>query len=238
MSEEIILSADVKERAGKGAARATRREGKVPAVIYGDKQSPVMVALAANEVKALINRPGFFSHIMKIDAGGTKHQVLARDVQLDPVKDFPIHIDFLRVSESSEITVNVPVHFTDEEASPGLERGGVLNIVRYEVEVVCKAGSIPEELTASLAGLDIGDSLHISAFALPEGVRPTIDDRDFTVATIAAPSAVKAEAAEAQAEEEEAALAEGEEAEGEETEGEGEGEESEGEGDGEEENKE
>ena len=236
MSEEIILSADVKERAGKGAARATRREGKVPAVIYGDKQSPVMVALAANEVKALINRPGFFSHIMKIDAGGTNHQVLDRDVQLDTVKDFPIHIDFLRVSESSEITVNVPVHFTDEEASPGLERGGVLNIVRYEVEVVCKAGSIPEELTASLAGLDIGDSLHISAFALPEGVRPTIDDRDFTVATIAAPSAVKAEAAEAQAEEEEAALAEDEEVEGEETEGEGE--ESEGEGDGEEESKE
>jgi len=236
MSEEIILSADVKERAGKGAARATRREGKVPAVIYGDKKAPVMVALAANEIKQLINRPGFFSHIMKIDAGGQKHQVLARDVQLDPIKDFPIHIDFLRVSESSEITVNVPVHFIDEEESPGLERGGVLNVVRYEVEVVCKAGSIPEELVGSLAGLDIGDSLHISAIALPEGVRPTIDDRDFTVATIAAPSAVKAEAAEAQAEEEEAAAAEGEEVEGEETEGEGEGEESEGEG--EEENKE
>ncbi len=226
MSEEIILSAEIKERAGKGAARATRREGKVPAVIYGDKKAPVMVALPAKEVVRLIHQPGFFSHIMKIDAGGKKHQVLARDVQLHPVKDHPIHIDFLRVSESSEITVNVPVHFTDEEQSPGLERGGVLNVVRYEVEVVCKAGSIPESLTASLAGLDIGDSLHISAFALPDGVRPTIDDRDFTVATIAAPSAVKAEAAEAQAEEEEgveAEGAEGEEAEGEESEGEAEG---------------
>ena len=225
MSEEIILSAEIKERAGKGAARATRREGKVPAVIYGDKKAPVMVALAAKEVVRLIHQPGFFSHIMKIDAGGKKHQVLARDVQLHPVKDLPIHIDFLRVSESSEITVNVPVHFVDEDQSPGLERGGVLNVVRYEVEVVCKAGSIPDELVGSLAGLDIGDSVHISAITLPDGVRPVIDDRDFTVATIAAPSAVKAEAAEAQAEEE---GVEGEEAEGEETEA-TEGEESEGE---------
>ena len=146
-------------------------------------------------------------------------------MQLHPVKDLPIHIDFLRVSESSEITVNVPVHFVDEDQSPGLERGGVLNVVRYEVEVVCKAGSIPDELVGSLAGLDIGDSVHISAITLPDGVRPVIDDRDFTVATIAAPSAVKAEAAEAQAEEE---GVEGEEAEGEETEA-TEGEESEGE---------
>jgi large subunit ribosomal protein L25 len=220
MSQIHNLSAEPKERAGKGAARATRREGKVPAVIYGDKKAPLMVALESREVVRQIHKPGFFSHIMQIMVDGKKHQVLARDLQLDPVKDTPIHIDFLRVSASSEITVNVPVHFTGEEESPGLARGGVLNVVRHEVEVICKASLIPEELVGNLAGLDIGDSLHISNFELPEGVRPTIDDRDFTVATIAAPSAVKAEAAEAQAEEE--AEGEEEEIEGEETEAEGE----------------
>jgi large subunit ribosomal protein L25 len=227
MSDEVILNAELRERVGKGAARATRREGKVPAVIYGGKQAPLSISLPLNEVTRQMHRPGFFSHLLTIKVGKDSHTVLARDLQLDPIKDTPTHIDLLRVAKDAEIHVDVPVVFINEEDSPGLKRGGVLNIVRHEVEVICKASAIPEQLEGNLAGLDIGDSLHISAFALPEGVRPAISDRDFTVATVAAPSAVKAEAAEQQAAE--AEEAEAEELEGEEEEGEGEGEEEEGE---------
>ena len=197
MSDEVILNAEVRERVGKGAARATRREGKVPAVIYGGKQAPLSISLEEKEITRQIHKPGFFSHLITVKVGKDKHTVLARDLQLHPLKDSPTHLDFLRVAKDAKIEVAVPVVFINEEKSPGLTRGGMLNIVRHEVELLCTANAIPEELEGDLTGLDIGDSLHISAFALPEGVTPTITDRDFTVATIAAPSAVKAEAAEA-----------------------------------------
>ena len=226
MSDTIALPAEPRERVGKGAARAVRRAGRVPAVIYGDRKDPLTISLDPRDVDRELHRPGFFATLFDVEVGGKKHRVLPRDVQLDPVSDRTVHVDFLRVAQDTEVTVNVPVNFTNDEESPGLKRGGVLNIVRHEIEFSCRADAIPQQIEIDLTGLDIGDSVHISMIQLPDGVIPTITDRDFTIATVAAPSAVKAEAAE-----EQAAAAEGEEGEvpeGEEGEvqaGEGEGEE-------------
>lgn len=199
------LKAEARDRVGKGASRALRREGRVPAVIYGDNKSPLAITIAYNETMKRIQQGGFLSHIIEIDVAGEKHRVIPRDYQLEPVRDFLVHVDFLRVSKSSVISVEVPVHFINEEASPGLKRGGVLNVVRHTVELNCPADSIPEALEVDLTGVETGDSLHISAVKLPKGVKPTITDRDFTIATIAAPSGLKsqdnAEAAEAEASE-------------------------------------
>lgn len=203
MAEAYVLSAELRERAGKGAARATRRAGRVPAVIYGDKKDPVMVSLEPIELKKFINTGGFFSTLLEIQAGGDKHRVIARDIQLDPVSDRPIHVDFMRVSKGARIAVMVPIHYVNDEASPGIKRGGVLNVVRHEVELAVNPEAIPEFLEVDLEGLDIGDSVHISAVKLPDGVKPTITDRDFTVATIAAPSSVRSAASEEEAEGEE-----------------------------------
>jgi len=229
MSDIANLTAQVRERAGKGAARADRRAGRVPGVIYGAKKDPVMVTFEPGDLDRAIYRPGFFATLFDIQVGNRKERVLPRDIQFHPITDRPIHVDFLRVSGATEINVNVPVHFIDEEESPGLERGGVLNIVRHEIELYCRADNIPQYLECSLAGLDINDAVHMSSIELPDGVRPMITDRDFTVATVAAPSAVKAEAAEEQAEAEAAAAAEAEaeELEGEEGEEGAEGEEGE-----------
>ena len=186
MSEISTLSARARDRVGKGSARAARREGLVPAVIYGDKKDPFSIAVTLRDLEKLL-KPGFFSHLLDIEVGGEKHRVLPRDLQQHPVTDRALHVDFLRVSATSELTVEVPVEFINDEACPGLRRGGVLNVVRHDVEVYCLADNIPEKITVDLTGLQIGDSVHISAVSLPQGVRPTID-RDFTIATIAAPT--------------------------------------------------
>ncbi|MBN7757606.1 50S ribosomal protein L25/general stress protein Ctc [Nitratireductor aquimarinus] len=211
MSQSYELKAEARERVGKGSARAIRRNGKIPAVIYGDKDAPISITLPYKEVFMKIHAGGFLTTIATIDVDGKKIKVLPKDYQLDPVRDFLMHVDFLRIGKGTVVTVNVPVHFINEETAPGIKRGGVLNVVRHEVEFTCPATAIPEYIEVDLAGMDIGDSAHISAVKLPEGVEPTITDRDFTIATVAAPAGLKSEEA-----------AEGEEAGSEEKEGEGE----------------
>jgi large subunit ribosomal protein L25 len=200
MSQTIELNAVVRERGGKGAARAVRRQGLVPGVIYGDRKDPQVISIDRRELQRLLNTGTFMTTLCSIDVDGAKTRVLARDVQFDPVKDFPIHVDFLRLGKDARIAVDIRVHFLNEEASPGIKRGGVLNVVRHEVELVCPADAIPDFIEADLTGYDIGDSLHISAITLPEGVTPAITDRDFTVATIAAPAGLKEEAEEGEEE--------------------------------------
>ncbi|MCA0425574.1 MAG: 50S ribosomal protein L25/general stress protein Ctc, partial [Proteobacteria bacterium] len=182
------LSAKRREKAGKGAARALRRDGQIPAVVYGAGQAPVSIAIDYTQANRLIYAGHFLTTIFEIDVDGQKLRAIPRDYQLDPVRDTPVHIDFLRLGVGSRIAVEVPVHFINHETSPGLKRGGVLNIVRHSVGLSVLAEAIPDSLTADLAGLDLNDSVHISAIKLPEGARPTITDRDFTIATIAVPA--------------------------------------------------
>jgi large subunit ribosomal protein L25 len=182
------LKAELRERVGKGSSRELRRNGRIPAVIYGDKQAPLSISLPVKEVTLKIHAGGFMTTVATIDVDGQKISVLPKDYQLDPVRDFTMHVDFLRVSGSSQVTVEIPVHFINEEKSPGIKIGGVLNVVRHEVEVHCPADAIPEFITADLSGLKIGDGIHISHVKLPAGVTPVITDRDFTIATIAAPA--------------------------------------------------
>lgn len=185
-SEIIALKATARPRAGKGAARQARREGNIPAVIYGDKQTPEIIALEFNELWKQILRGQFTLSVFDIDiAGKSKVRVIPRDVQLDPVKDFPVHVDFLRIGKDGIIRVAVPVRFINESLSPGLKRGGVLNIVRHEIEVYCPYDRIPAAFEIDLDGVEIGRSIHISSVNLPEGVSPVISNRDFTIATIA-----------------------------------------------------
>jgi len=230
MSQLIPMDAAVRDRAGKGAARATRRAGRVPCVIYGAKKDPAMISIDPKFLVSELKKPGFFIRQYEVKVNGGAERVLPRDVQYDPVNDRPLHVDFLRIDDKTQVNVEVPVRFINEEESPGLKRGGVLNVVRYEVEVLCEAGNIPDVFTFDLAGLEIGDSIHISSIELPAGVVPMIADRDFTIAGVAAPTVVSEEAAAEQAGDEgEEGLEgmeglEGEEgAEGEEGEGEGEG---------------
>jgi large subunit ribosomal protein L25 len=185
-SEIIALKATARPRAGKGAARQARREGNIPAVIYGDKQAPEIIALEFNELWKQILRGQFTLSVFDIDiAGKSKVRVIPRDVQLDPVKDFPVHVDFLRIGKDGIIRVAVPVRFINESLSPGLKRGGVLNIVRHEIEVFCPYDRIPAAFEIDLDGVEIGRSIHISSVNLPDGVSPVISNRDFTIATIA-----------------------------------------------------
>jgi large subunit ribosomal protein L25 len=193
MSETYELTAEARERVGKGSARELRRNGKVPAVIYGDRQPPLAIALSYKDVFYRIHGGGFLTTIATIDLGGKKIQVLPKGYELDPVRDFPMHVDFLRVGKDTEVNVFVPVHFANEERSPGIKRGGVLNIVRHEIEFHCPANAIPEFIEIDLTGREIGESIHISGIKLPEGVRPIIHDRDFTIATIAGSAAMKPE---------------------------------------------
>ncbi|MGE0180309.1 MAG: 50S ribosomal protein L25/general stress protein Ctc [Sphingomonas sp.] len=200
MSEQLTLSAETRERAGKGASRALRREGRVPAVLYGNNEAPLAVHLEEKALMKMLHTGHFMNSIVMIDAGGTATRTLPKDVQFHPVTDRPIHVDFLRISEHAKVTVGVPINFINEEKSPGIKRGGVLNAVRHELELVCDAAEIPNDVIVDLAGTDIGDSIHISQVTLPQGASSAITDRDFTIATIVAPSGVKSEAAEAAAE--------------------------------------
>ena len=215
--ESYELKAEAREGVGKGSARLVRRNGKIPAVIYGDKQPPLPIAVDYKELYYKIHGGGFMTTIATIDVDGKKVQVLPKDYQMDPVRDVPLHVDFLRVGKDTIVTVNIPVHFENEEKSPGIKRGGVLNVVRHEVEFTVPANAIPEFITVDLAGLEIGASVHISHIKLPDGVKPVIQDRDFTVATVAGSSAMKPEpeeGAEVETEEEETEEEETEEEEG------------------------
>ena len=193
MSDITVLAAAARERVGKGSAREARRQGQIPAVIYGDKKAPASITIEQKVLVRHLEAGGFFNTLFDIELDGKLNRVLPRDIQLHPVTDIPEHIDFLRVTSTTRISVEVPVEFLNEEESPGLKTGGVLNVVRYNVEVSCTSDLIPTSLILDLAGTEIGDSLHISAVNLPEGVTPTITDRDFTIATIAAPTVVKEE---------------------------------------------
>lgn len=207
----VKLEATARPRAGKGAARQARREGHVPAVIYGAKKPPVSIAIDANTVWKQYLKGHFTSTVFEIKVGSDMHRVIARDLQLDPVRDTPVHADFLRIAEDGLVRIMVPVKFTNDALSPGLKRGGVLNIVRHDVEVFCPYDHIPTFFEINLEGTRIGQSIHISSVAMPEGVTPTITDRDFTIATIAgrlkddggddgdAPAAAAAPAADAKA---------------------------------------
>lgn len=188
MSDVLSLAAEPRERAGKGSARAARRDGRIPAVIYGDKKPVIMITLGRNELVKQYGRGAFLTSVYEIEVDGKKERVLPRDLQLHPVSDEPLHVDFLRLGKGSTIVIELPVVFTDEEESPGLKRGGVLNVVRHAIECRCPGDAIPVSLSVSLAGLDINDSVHMSAVDLPEGTVPTITDRDFTIASVVAPS--------------------------------------------------
>lgn len=219
MSDQLTLSAEPRERAGKGASRALRREGRIPAVLYGDNKDPETIHVEEKQLIKLLMTGSFTNSTVEVEVGGNKVITLPKDVAFHPVTDRPLHVDFFRISKGAKVEVSVPVQFANEDDSPGLKRGGVLNVVRYELELVCDATKIPDSIEIDVTGLEIGDSVHISAVALPEGSESAITDRDFTIATVVAPSALKSD------EEEEAEAAEGEEGE------EGEAEATEGEGD-------
>jgi large subunit ribosomal protein L25 len=191
MSDQLTLSAETRERAGKGASRALRNSGRTPAVIYGNNEEPTIVHVEEKALLKALHTGHFMNSVVMIGVGGKNVRTLPKDVSFHPVNGRPLHVDFLRISEHAKVTVQVPVHFTNEEKSPGIKRGGVLNIVRHELELVCDAATIPDEIEVSLAGFDVGDSIHISAVTLPAGAASAITDRDFTIATIVAPSALK-----------------------------------------------
>ena len=198
MSEALTLPAELRERAGKGASRELRRDGRVPAVIYGGKEDPVAIHVEAKELVRQLGTGHFMNSIVMVEVGGKAVRVLPKDVALHPVTDRPLHVDCLRLAKDSKIHVEVPVVFINEEASPGLKKGGVLNVVRHELELVCESDKIPDDIQLDLTGLDLGDSIHISQITLPAGSVSAITDRDFTIATVVAPSGLRSEAAEAE----------------------------------------
>ncbi|MEJ8472684.1 50S ribosomal protein L25/general stress protein Ctc [Roseibium algae] len=187
MANSYELKASARDRVGKGAARSLRREGLLPAVIYGDKKAAMPITIPVKETTLTLRKGGFLTHVGTVEVDGKKHKVIAKDYQLHPVRDELMHVDFLRVSANTTLTVDIPVVFINEEGCPGIKRGGMLNVVRHTVEMNVPADAIPESLVFDLSKADIGDALHISATTLPEGAHPTITDRDFTVATIASP---------------------------------------------------
>jgi len=202
MAEMQTISAQTREGAGKGPARASRRDGRVPGIIYGGPDQPEKISVDFAALTQILKRGGFLSHQFMLDLGGGKQvRVIPRDVQLDPVRDFPLHVDFMRLFKGSTIHVLIPVHFTGEAVSPGIKRGGVMNVVRHEIDLICPVDDIPDRVECDISALDIGDGVHISAIKLPNGVRPAISKRDFTIVTIAPPVADKgaAEAATAAA---------------------------------------
>ena len=193
MAEIQTILASSRVRAGKGTARAARREGQIPAVIYGNNENPILVTLDKIQLEQEMSKNGFFIRLIDVEVEGKKHRVLPRDTQFHPVTDQPLHVDFLRYSADRRLTVEVPVQFLNENDSPGLKTGGVLNVVRHTIEISCIADSIPEMFEVDLTGLEVGDSIHASTLSLSEGVELTISDRDFTIATIAAPTILTVE---------------------------------------------
>ena len=196
MADILSIAAQKRDRAGKGNARSLRGDGRVPAVIYGEKKDPESISIAINDITKLYNTGRILSTLLDVDIDGKKHRVIARDVQLHPVRDTILHADFLRLGKGAKIAVEVPVRFLNEETCPGLKSGGVLNVVRYTVELNCPADNIPEDIELDLIEASMGDSLHISEVTLPNGCEPVISGRDFTIATIAAPAAIRSDAAE------------------------------------------
>ena len=224
MSDQAMIEALPREPRGKGGARALRREGRTPAIVYGGGGEPLSISLDYNVMERELGRRGFFARLYDLRVNGDVIRVLPRDVQVDPITDAPLHIDFIRYVAGTTLAVSVEVRFEGHEECEGLKRGGVLNIVRHEVELMCPLEAIPEFLVADISECEIGDSIHISHIELPEGVTPTITDRDFTVATLAAPTVIveeeeveegeegeEEEGAEVSAEDAEAEAAEGEE---------------------------
>ena len=193
MSEALTLAAEARERAGKGASRALRREGRIPAVVYGGKEQPLGIHVEERLLRRMLGTGHFTNSIVMIEVGGKKVRTLPKDVQFHPVSDLPLHVDFLRLAKDATVEVSVPVLFINEEDSPGLKRGAVLNIVRHELELVCDADKIPDDIRIDVTGLDVGDSIHISSVTLPAGSVSAITDRDFTIATIVAPSGMRSE---------------------------------------------
>ncbi|GBE43394.1 MAG TPA: 50S ribosomal protein L25/general stress protein Ctc [Rhizobiales bacterium] len=184
MAEISQIKAAMRDQTGKGAARAARREGRIPAIIYGDNTDPQTVSVDDKELRLLVRTGQFLNTIFMLDVEGEQTRVIPREFQLHPVRDVPLHVDFMRLGKGAKVTVEVPMQFLNEEESPGLKRGGVLNIVRHTIELRCLAEAIPERLDADLTGLDIGDSLHVSSIKFPEGVELTIADRDFTIVNV------------------------------------------------------
>ena len=215
MSEQLTLPAEARDRAGKGASRALRRDGRVPAVVYGEKKEALSIHVEEKLLSKMLSTGHFMNSVVMIDYKGKAHRTLPKAVDFHPVTSRPIHVDFLRIGEHTKVHVAVPMRFDNEVDSPGLKRGGVLNVVVHELELVCDAANIPNEIHVSLEGLEIGDAVHISNVALPDGVVPANQDEDFTVATIVAPSAMKAEEEEAAPAGEVPTVEEGEAAEGE-----------------------
>jgi large subunit ribosomal protein L25 len=207
MTDVHSLTAELRERAGKGAARATRRAGRVPAVVYGAKSTPTLISLEPREIDRELHKAGYYTTLFDLKVDGKSERVLPRDVHFDPVSDRPIHVDYMRVTDKTRVRVHVPVTFKNEGLSPGIKRGGVLNVVRHDIDVVCLAGEIPHAIVVDVEGLEIGDSIHISMVKLPAGVRPAITERDFTIATIAPPTVQTTEAEEKAAAEAVAAAA-------------------------------
>jgi large subunit ribosomal protein L25 len=188
-----VIKAELRTKAGKGSSRAIRRDGRIPAVVYGAKKDVTMITVDHVAIMKLLNTGGFLSTTYDIQVEGKKEMVLPRDVQFHPVTDWPLHVDFLRLAQDAMIAINVAVNYLNEEECPGLKEGGIINAVRHDLELNCPANNIPESIEIDLTGLELGDSIHISDITLPEGVTPIIDDRDFTIATIAAPSALKSD---------------------------------------------
>ncbi|OWR01651.1 50S ribosomal protein L25/general stress protein Ctc [Sphingopyxis witflariensis] len=194
MSDQLVLSAETRDRGGKGASRELRRSGRVPAVVYGGKEEPLMIHVEEKLLMKQLMTGHFMNSVVMIEVGGKQVRTLPKDVAFHPVKDRPIHVDFLRISKDAKVHVSVPVVFENEEASPGLKRGGVLNIVRHELELICDSDKIPDDIAIDVTGFEVGDSIHISHVKLPKGSESAITDRDFTIATIVAPSAMKSTA--------------------------------------------
>jgi large subunit ribosomal protein L25 len=191
MAKDLVAKA--RSGVGKGAARALRREGWIPAVIYGDKKDPLPISISYNEAMKSIYAGGFLSHVIDVELDGTKHRVIPRDFQLDVVKDKALHVDFLRVGPNTKLHVQVAVHFVNQEESPGIKKGGVLNIVHHTLDLTCPASSIPEAITIDLTGKEVGDSIHLSDITLPKGTSVRSHEKDMTIATVAAPSAMRSD---------------------------------------------